>query len=506
MLIYVGVVEDNVDPKRQARIKVRVMGVFDQIPTEDIPWASPFNSTDGKSFHTPPIGKLVSVIFVKNNLYSPYYIDAENYNINLKDRLDDMDDDDYKNFSALLYDHRTQIYSNNKEFKIDYYYNNIVIDKESINFDLKDNNQKINIGDREKSTQQALFGNHWLDWFDKFVQELLVPMSLIGNTGGPILKTKLDQLLIEYQQIRPTFISNNIFLVDNFKVKEDPDKHKRDYETKVETHDIDLTFNNTNIIDTQIGDTIACNAASEQNNITEMNSTDADPEDLEIGMIDCEGMKEKIKNDVKKEKTKEKSKSNGETNYFNNNPYVDKDAVTDEETKESNCDDFKEGINYNAKISNHYTLGQLSSNAVVSKYKIKSQKGLSESDIACNLKNIATDVLDKIKDKYPSMIVTSGFRQGNGTSQHYKGEAVDMQFTDKRNKDYKDISLWIKDNVPHDQLLLEYKNKRSKKAWIHISYKKSGNRNMELTLFNDSTRQPGGNGLIDLSGSYGIPV
>ena len=103
------------------------------------------------------------------------------------------------------------------------------------------------------------------------------------------------------------------------------------------------------------------------------------------------------------------------------------------------------------------------------------------------------------------MIVTSGFRQGNGTSQHYKGEAVDIQFSRKNNKKYKEICDWIKNNVSYDKLLLEYKNNRSKKAWIHISYKEKTNRNAELTLFNDSSKSPGGYGLIDLSGSNGIP-
>jgi len=502
MLIYVGIVEDNIDPKRQGRVKVRVLGVFDQIPIEDIPWSSPFNATDGKSFHTPSIGKLVSVVFVKDNIYSPYYLDAENYNINLRDRLDDMDDDNYINFSALLYDHRTQIYSDNDELKIDYYFNNISINNESINLDLKNNNQKINIGDEKNSTQQALFGNHWLEWFDKIVDELIVPMSLVGNSGSPILKPKIDKLLAEYKLIRRTFISNNIFLVDNNKVLENS-KNKRKYETKTYTHDVGLSINEEDIINTKLGDLIAANAANEQNKIIDLNKTDADPDNLEDGMVDGNNMKEKISS----EKTTKNSSSDNKVDTYNNSDYVDKDAVFENQSTEniSSCDDFKNGINYNTKISNNYTLGQLSSNAIVSKYEIKKQKGLSKEQIACNLKNLAIDVLDKIKDKYPGMIVTSGFRIGNGPSQHYKGEAADIQFNGKTNKDYIEISKWIKSNVPHDQLLLEYKNKGTKRAWIHVSYSKS-NRGMDLTLFNDSKNKPGSNGLVDLSGTYGIPV
>ena len=46
--IYVGIVESNVDPYRLGRVKVRVLTVYDNIPLEDIPYATPFKSTDGK--------------------------------------------------------------------------------------------------------------------------------------------------------------------------------------------------------------------------------------------------------------------------------------------------------------------------------------------------------------------------------------------------------------------------------------------------------------------------
>ena len=48
--LYFGIVEENVDPRRAGRIKVRVQSVYNEIPTEDIPWAHPFNSVSGKDF------------------------------------------------------------------------------------------------------------------------------------------------------------------------------------------------------------------------------------------------------------------------------------------------------------------------------------------------------------------------------------------------------------------------------------------------------------------------
>jgi hypothetical protein len=37
-----GVVEDNDDPKKLGRVRVRVLDVFDNLEVTDIPWATPW--------------------------------------------------------------------------------------------------------------------------------------------------------------------------------------------------------------------------------------------------------------------------------------------------------------------------------------------------------------------------------------------------------------------------------------------------------------------------------
>ena len=39
---YVGLVEDNKDPNRKGRIKVRAQTLYHNIPIEDIPYAYPW--------------------------------------------------------------------------------------------------------------------------------------------------------------------------------------------------------------------------------------------------------------------------------------------------------------------------------------------------------------------------------------------------------------------------------------------------------------------------------
>lgn len=147
----------------------------------------------------------------------------------------------------------------------------------------------------------------------------------------------------------------------------------------------------------------------------------------------------------------------------------------------------------NMRLSSNYTVGQLSKFAIVSKCAVIPQKGLTVEQIVQNLQLLAQNCLEKIKAKYPDMIVTSGFRIGNGTSQHLLGQAADMQFPKHKKTDYFEIASWIKDNVPYDDLILEFKNfeNTTKLPWIHISFKQTNNRSRVRTFFNNTERFTG---------------
>lgn len=216
--LWIGVVEENKDPKKLGRCKIRVQGLFGDIPIEDIPWSSPIKSLSSRSFEVPAIGKIVSVIFPNDMIYESYYQFSDNYNVNLKKKLEEMADEEYVNFFAVLFDHKTKIYSDDSNLTMDYKYNKITIDNNNINLELKDNNQKINIGTL-KANQQAVLGNHWFDWMDEFVQALLKPSSLIsGAPGSPVLKPEIDRLILKYEKLRKTFVSDNVYIADNKKI------------------------------------------------------------------------------------------------------------------------------------------------------------------------------------------------------------------------------------------------------------------------------------------------
>lgn len=73
---YNGVVEDNNDPERLGRCKVRVMGLYDNIPTEYLPWALPdfnFVGSSKGSFIVPELETVVNVYYDDDDIYQPRY-------------------------------------------------------------------------------------------------------------------------------------------------------------------------------------------------------------------------------------------------------------------------------------------------------------------------------------------------------------------------------------------------------------------------------------------------
>lgn len=142
-------------------------------------------------------------------------------------------------------------------------------------------------------------------------------------------------------------------------------------------------------------------------------------------------------------------------------------------------------VDYNAFLSPTVKLRDLSIGAIVSQYTIKDQVGLTRDEIICNLKNLAENVIEPLKAQYPNAMITSAFRHGSGTSQHLKGEAIDIQFRNISKSEYFNIAQWIKANLPYDQLLLEGKSVGTRLPWIHISLTRTRKQRYQvMTFFN----------------------
>ena len=101
---YPGKIVDNNDPEKIGRCRIMVFGVFDGIPTENLPWAIPdfgfIGSTIG-SFTVPPVDSIVNVYFDCGDIYLPKYTTKVLTPSSVKNMVSDIEED-YPNTMVLF--------------------------------------------------------------------------------------------------------------------------------------------------------------------------------------------------------------------------------------------------------------------------------------------------------------------------------------------------------------------------------------------------------------------
>lgn len=111
----------------------------------------------------------------------------------------------------------------------------------------------------------------------------------------------------------------------------------------------------------------------------------------------------------------------------------------------------------------------------------------SETELA-SMRLVADMCFEPLREWYGKPIkINSFFRnqelntavKGSTTSQHCKGEAIDMSAGSR--EENKKLFDWCKANLIFDQLIWEYGDTTGP-AWVHISYKLGMNRNQTLTI------------------------
>ena len=123
------------------------------------------------------------------------------------------------------------------------------------------------------------------------------------------------------------------------------------------------------------------------------------------------------------------------------------------------------------QLSKNFTLAELT------KSQTAERKGINNtpnSEAIENLKMLADNILQPVRDEFGSFIVSSGYRcpelsiaiGSSKNSQHCKGQAADFEVA---NIDNYLLAQWIRDNLVFDQLILEcYTGGNT--GWIHCSY------------------------------------
>lgn len=111
-----------------------------------------------------------------------------------------------------------------------------------------------------------------------------------------------------------------------------------------------------------------------------------------------------------------------------------------------------------------------------------------DADTLISMKLVAENCFEPARNWWGKPIkVNSFFRcfllnkavKGSKTSQHVKGEAIDM--TTGNRADNKKLYEWMKLNLIFDQLIYEYGDETGP-DWIHVSFKKGQNRNQTLKI------------------------
>ena len=105
-----------------------------------------------------------------------------------------------------------------------------------------------------------------------------------------------------------------------------------------------------------------------------------------------------------------------------------------------------------------------------------------------SLKLLAENIFQPIREHFGVPIgISSGYRSealnrviggSSSTSQHCKGEAFDLDADMFGKITNKEIFDFIKDNLDFDQLINEFDY-----SWVHVSYKKEGNRKQVLEAY-----------------------
>ena len=115
-----------------------------------------------------------------------------------------------------------------------------------------------------------------------------------------------------------------------------------------------------------------------------------------------------------------------------------------------------------------------------------------------NMKALAENIFQPIRDHFGVPIyISSGYRSealnnaigGSKTSQHSKGQAIDLDRDAHSQPHNSDLFIFVKDNLDFDQMIWEFGTDENP-DWVHISYNPDGKqRNQLLVAYKDSNNR-----------------
>jgi hypothetical protein len=153
-----------------------------------------------------------------------------------------------------------------------------------------------------------------------------------------------------------------------------------------------------------------------------------------------------------------------------------------------------------SKISEHLDLSEVMRSETAKRLGVSNTPTPEHIE---NFKKLAENVFEKIRNNFRVPIhISSGYRsvelnraiKGSSTSQHCKGEAIDIDMDGSSNGvTNRMVFDYIIKNLDFDQLIWEFGTSENP-DWVHVSYSSSGNQRKQVLKAvrgaNGTTYQP----------------
>ena len=142
------------------------------------------------------------------------------------------------------------------------------------------------------------------------------------------------------------------------------------------------------------------------------------------------------------------------------------------------------------KLSQNFSLRELTKSQTAERKGISNEP--TEEHIE-NLKLLCTNVLQKVRDQFGVVSISSGYRSpelcealgSKSTSQHARGQAADFECYGVDNNE---LFNWVISNVEFDQAILEFNTGDPDSGWLHMSYNEDNNRGETLRAFRENNK------------------
>ena len=139
------------------------------------------------------------------------------------------------------------------------------------------------------------------------------------------------------------------------------------------------------------------------------------------------------------------------------------------------------------KLSKNLSLGEFTRSQTAKRRGIDNTPKGEHLEAA---KILAEKIFQPIREHFGKPVfISSGYRSkalneaigGSKTSQHSKGEAIDIDMDHRNGPENEEVFHYIRENLPFDQLIWEF-GTDERPDWVHVSYNSDGKQRGQILV------------------------